>query len=268
MSRAGIEPFFFGASEKQLFGCHHAPQTRSTRDCGVLLCYPTGQEYIRSHRSYMQLASRLSTIGFHVLRFDFYGCGDSAGDFEQGQVLRWLTDISTAIGEIRARGHLSKVCLVGLRLGGTLAMMAAAGRGDVDSLVLWDPVVNGRAYVEELSALHREMLRYSYVEPRRDLEGDNQTEILGFPFTDSMMKDIEGIDLLEIRQKPANRILLMESHSGTNAGGLRDHLEEIHGRLEYRCIPSPRIWLEEPYTGLVPHRLLQSSISWISEVYP
>lgn len=268
MSRAGIEPFYFGTTQKPLFGCYHAPQSRSARDCSVVLCYPMGQEYIRSHRAYRQLAVRLTNVGFPVLRFDFYGCGDSAGNCEQGQVGQWLTDISTAIDEIRGRCRLGKVCLVGLRLGAALSMMVGAKRGDIEGLVLWDPVVSGSAYIEELTTLHREMQRLSYGKSERCIKGEKHTEILGFPLMDSLLTDLEKIDLLAIRQKPANNMLIIDCNEGASEGQLGEHLKRIGAHLEYQHLPSPKIWVQDPYKALVPAQILHSVASWICEVLP
>lgn len=225
-----------------------------------------GQEYIRSHRSCQQLAVRLSHVGFHVLRFDFYGCGDSSGDFDQADLREWLDDISLAIGEIQRRCGSVKICLVGLRLGGTLSMMVGAARNDIDCLVLWDPVVNGNAYVDELRGLHGKMLRYAYIKPKQAREGHNYTEILGFPFTNLMLADLAKIDLLSIREKPANHVVLIEGNSERDENRLRDHLTKINNRFVYRHVPSPKIWLEEPHKVLVPHKLLESVIVAISEI--
>lgn len=268
MPREGIEPLYFGTTEKPLFGCYHVPQSGPTRDCGIVLCYPMGQEYIRSHRTYRQLAVRLSRVGFDVLRFDFYGCGDSAGDCEQGQIRQWLTDISTAVSELRRRCGSAKVCLVGLRLGGALSMMVGAERGDIDHLVLWNPIISGKAYIEELKAAQKEMLKYAYAEPKYHTNGDKPTEILGFPLTDFMLAGLEKIDLLAVWQKPANNVFLIESNKETREGRLMAHLTRLGTQLEYQHLPCPRIWSEEPQKGIVPHQLLQSVVSQISRVYP
>jgi len=37
-------------------------------------------------------------------------------------------------------------------------MMVGTERDDITGMVLWDPIVNGRAYIQELTTLHREML--------------------------------------------------------------------------------------------------------------
>ncbi len=268
MSRAGIEPFYFGTTKKPLFGCYHAPQSRSTRDCSVVLCYPMGQEYIRSHRAYRQLAIRLSNVGFHVLRFDFYGCGDSAGDCEQGQICQWLTDISTAIDEIRGSSGLVKVCLVGLRLGATLAMMVGAKRGDIEGLVLWDTVVSGSGYLEELTTLDREMQRLSYGKSERHIKGKKHTEILGFPLTDSLVTGIGKIDLLAITQKPAKNILVIDCNERAGEEQLKEHFKRIDTHLDYQHLPSPKIWIQDPYKALVPNQILKSVASWLCEVLP
>ena len=238
----GIEPFYFGTYNQPLFGCYYAPQSGSNRDCGVVLCHPMGEEYIRFHRAFRQLTARLSNAGFPVLRFDFYGCGDSAGDCAQGRLRQWCTDVSTAIGEMRRRSSVAHVCLVGLRLGGTLAMLVGAKQKDIDSMVLWDPVVNGRAYVEELMTWHQTMLRYAHVQPKCHMPGEKSMEILGFPLTDAMLADLKNIDLLAIQQKPANHILVMESHREAGQGRLREHLQRLAAQVEYQCLPVPHLW--------------------------
>src|SRR2546427_3002506 len=139
-----VAPFYFGSPDKLLFGCYHEPTLGRRRKCAVVVCQPVGHEYINSHRALRQLAARLCDAGFPVLRFDYYGCGDSSGSREEGTILQWLEDVSTAISEVRRRTAVVQVCLIGLRLGGTLAMIAAAQRADPESMVLWDPVVRDR----------------------------------------------------------------------------------------------------------------------------
>ena len=81
-----MEPFYFGKSPRALFGVYHPPKAGMTRKTGVVLCYPMGHEYVYSHRAFLRLAMLLSSAGFHVLRFDFYGCGDSEGDCKEGKI--------------------------------------------------------------------------------------------------------------------------------------------------------------------------------------
>ena len=128
-----MKPFYFRTSDKPLFGVYHAPARGSTRDCGVVLCYPIGHEYVQAHRAFRQLAVYLSKQGFPVIRFDYYGCGDSTGESVQGTIQQWCEDISSAIEEVRDRTRSRKVCLIGFRFGGTLAALAGAIQEHVEA---------------------------------------------------------------------------------------------------------------------------------------
>ncbi|HVQ29080.1 MAG TPA: alpha/beta hydrolase, partial [Vicinamibacteria bacterium] len=114
------------------------------------MCAPAGQEYLRAHRAFLQLAERLAALGFDVLRFDYFGCGDSAGDDHEGRLDVWLENTKAAIEEVEALCGSDRVSLVGLRLGAALAAQAQAGRGAPSALVLWDPVLDGPRYLEAL----------------------------------------------------------------------------------------------------------------------
>jgi pimeloyl-ACP methyl ester carboxylesterase len=264
-----VEPFYFDSSDRQLFGCYHAPLSGSGQGCGVVLCHPMGEEYIRFHRAYRLFSDRLAGAGFPVLRFDLYGCGDSGGESKEGQIGYWCTDVAAAVGEIRRRGHVAKVCLVGLRLGGSLSMLVGAERGDIDGMVLWDAVISGRDYVEELIASHQEMLQHAHVEPRRDAAVKDDTEILGFPLTASMRSELEELDLLAVQRRPAHNILVIESNEKASQGQLLRHLEGIGANLTHQRLLNPRLWVWEEAVGriLVAPQILQSVVSWISEVY-
>ena len=263
MSR--VEPFYFGAPNASLFGCYHGPEAAG-RDCAVVLCYPMGAEYIQFHRACRQLAALLAAAGFPVLRFDFYGCGDSSGDGEEWRIRCWLNNISSAVEEIRSRSTAAKICLVGLRLGGTLSMMAGVEREDIDGLVLWDPVVSGRAYVEELRTLHREMLRRAHV---TSVSNAKRSEIWGFALPDEMLAELDDADLLAIHRKPANNVLVVESRESPGRIELAKHLQSLNAHVKHRHLPNPQFWtwIEDFSHILVPAPLLHSVVGWISEVY-
>jgi len=265
-----MEPFYFGESEKLLFGCYHEPEAEPSRSVGVVLCYPMGHEYMQFHRAYRQLALHLSRAGFPVLRFDFFGCGDSAGNGEEGKIHQWLADISSAIAETKRRSHVLKVCLVGLRLGGTLSMIQGAGREDIEGMVLWDPVVNGTAYVKKLRTLHQKMLKFAHVKQKGDTKGGKFTEILGFPFPQPLLVEVEKLDLLSIQTKPADNILVIQSDEKTDQKQLKDNLENMHARVNFLHYPTPDIWtwIEDFGKVVVPYQILQSVVSWIREAYP
>ncbi len=72
-------PLFFGDPARQLFGVYHPAAEGNAAERAVVLCAPSPQEYMPTHWAYRRLAALLAKAGVHVLRFDYFGMGDSAG---------------------------------------------------------------------------------------------------------------------------------------------------------------------------------------------
>lgn len=137
-------PFFIGSGERPVYAVlTPASGTRQRR--AVVFCPPFGKEYVRTHRTARVLADRLAERGQDVLRFDYYGTGDSGGDDDELTLAGAATDARDAVVEALAVSGVRAVTLIGLRHGAAAALLAAdatPGRS-VDRLVLWDPVITG-----------------------------------------------------------------------------------------------------------------------------
>jgi hypothetical protein len=184
-------------------------------------------------------------------------------------VPQWLADIAMAVAEIRRRSGVVKICLVGLRLGGTLSMMVGGGREDIDSMVLWDPVVSGKAYVAGLKLSHQEMLWHAHV-LQKQRAGEEYMEIFGFPLPKSLLRELESIDLSTFQQKPADHLLVIESQEKVRGRPLIEHLQQLGAHVTYRYLPYPRFWVWQEDLGevLVPQQVLQSIVAWLAGVSP
>ena len=220
-----MQPFFFGTSQEQLFGVYHAPEGRAIRNAAVVLCQPLGHEYLRAHRAFRNLAVALAGQGFHVLRFDYFGSGDSAGNPEQTTVERCLSDLSGAIQELKDISGAAKVSLIGLRFGATFAALAASKRNDIDRLLLWDPVLDGRGYVDDLRLLQREWLQ--------DRLGTSkfaqESELIGFALTEAIREGLESASLAALPKVKAKTVSLLISGDGSGYVTLKDRLERESG---------------------------------------
>jgi pimeloyl-ACP methyl ester carboxylesterase len=261
----GIEPCYFGSGDAALYGCYHAPATSSPLDCGVLLCNPHGHEHIQFHRSMRRLAALLAQEGFPALRFDFSGCGDSAGDHGNWSLEGWSENVGAAAGYLRERSDASRICVIGLRLGGALAALAGRGQRTFDGMVLWDPVVRGRDYLDEILSMHADMLRQAHVVP--DLQ-DREMEILGFPMPGGFRAELERLDLLSVAAPAAERILVVESHPSPREKLLRQCFEDRGaGEVQYRQFSNPHLWawLEDFGRVHVPLEILQEVVAWVSK---
>jgi alpha-beta hydrolase superfamily lysophospholipase len=139
-----VNPFFFGTSQRRLFGIHSPAASRAGKSRAAVLCQPWGDEYIYAHRPLRQLAVRLALAGLHTLRFDYFGTGDSAGEACDTNVAGMQADVLTAIETLKDLAATEKVSLIGLRAGANVAAGAAASSaGGIEALVLWDPILAG-----------------------------------------------------------------------------------------------------------------------------
>ena len=263
-----MEPLYFGPGER-LFGCYHAPATGSPRGNGValVLVHPGGHEYLQFHRVLRQLAVMLAEAGFPVLRFDLRGCGDSLGDESDWSLGAWSEDIGTALDEARERAGVPRAGLIGLRLGATLSAATAAARDDVESLVLWDPVLSGTRHLEELDAGHASMLGYAHVLPRKD---ETRREVLGYALPAPLLSEVQAIDLLAESRRPAPRTLVVESNEAVAQEPLRARLEELDAKAELQSFSNPHLWVwTEDFAKVhVPHKILQAVTAWMSQGVP
>ena len=259
-SRAAT-PFFFGAASRSLFGWYHAPAA-PRRDVGVVVCNPIGDDYVRAHRPLRHLAERLAGAGLAVLRFDFHGTGDSSGDeHDPGRVAAWLDDVSLAVDELRRRSGCARVCLAGLRLGATLATLAAARRGDIDALALWSPYGDGAGFVTEatrLHKMHRMLEPGSFALEPDDWDAGGQ-EALGFLLTDATVAELRQLDLSRLETRPASRALIL----GSDSPGEATLAAEL-GRLGVEVESRPG---ENNFLVMVPHKasLPERSIALVAE---
>lgn len=173
---------------RELFAIHQPPPG-APRSHAVVLCNPFGQEAIRAHRFYRVLADRLAANGFDVLRFDYFGTGDSAGDDEDFDLHGAVADTQSLCEWAAMRLRPSQLSLMGLRLGASIAMLASARlRGGISRLVLIEPVLDGGAYVEQMLEVQRRELAQIFgsrwkLDARlrqRNLAPQGEDEVLGF----------------------------------------------------------------------------------------
>lgn len=256
-----MKALFFGPARQQLLGVYHAPAAAQDRFQGVVLCYPFGQEYMRAHRAFRQLAFILSSKGYHVLRFDYRGTGDSAGDVQGLCASDWLQDIESAVQELKDMTGISGVALVGLRLGALLAGIVACRRRDINTLVLWDPLISGAAFLAELHS----MLKPAKVRKRMAnfVEADGSMHISGFCLPPAMQQSIAPLNLLESSLN-TRRALQLTSHETDDFRRLAEHWQDARG-FHYRHVPAEHNWNYVDHVGgiLLPQRVLKEIGDWL-----
>ncbi len=251
-------PHYFRVRQTPLFGWIH-PAEGPSRDTGAILCPPLGHEHLCSHRAYRVLAEHLAAAGFTVLRFDYRGTGDSAGDDATESVSDWLDDIRSAIEEVRRIAGVRRIALAGLRVGGTLAAYEAAARGGVEALVLWAPCASGRAFAREMH-----LLGVRPDDPTSASSGDS-IEAGGFVYSGNIVRGLRELDLSQLSSLPAQHVFLVRAdHPGPTAAVQR-RLRELGGNVtEQQAAGTLELTQSASFDAQVPMQIVHGICGWLA----
>lgn len=149
-----VDADYFASGPDRLYAVRYQPRSNPSGKAFVL-CHSLGHEYARGYRNLQQLAVQMCLAGHEVLRFDYASTGNSTGDCKTLCTEKMLQNVRDAKSFLISRTGASFVGVIGLRIGGAVAAMAA---GDFDQAILWDPVVSGHTYLKTLSAFHDDAL--------------------------------------------------------------------------------------------------------------
>ncbi len=120
------EALMFDCRGERLVGILHPA---ADADTAVLVIVGGPQYRAGSHRQFVQLARTLAGAGYAVMRFDYRGMGDSAGDLRNFEHVG--DDIAAAIDALQQRlPHVRHVVLWGLCDGASAALMYCDDRRD------------------------------------------------------------------------------------------------------------------------------------------
>lgn len=141
---------WFGSPARPLAGWWTTSE-RPSRE-GVVIAPPLGYEYWSTHRGLRTLAESLARAGRNVLRFDWDGTGDSAGDArDPDRVAAWRASLAEAVKAMRETG-VERIVLVGLCLGAAFTLLDAAELG-ADEVVACALVTSGKRFIKHLKLL-------------------------------------------------------------------------------------------------------------------
>ena len=149
----------FGSPGRELVGILQTPNSGMPGVVAFLMGRPFGQEAIRTAPIYRAISDRLSREGCTVLTFDHHGCGDSPGEPDDQNIEDWAADTRAAQAQLLADAPRLRQHWFAMGLGANIAACAALKVESAPGcLVLWEPVLDGPAYMDRLKTVHRHEL--------------------------------------------------------------------------------------------------------------
>jgi len=260
------EAIYFDSGERKLFGWLHLPGGPLSTDLGLVVCAPFGYEAVCAHRSIRAFAETAAAHGVPALRFDYLGTGDSA-DIESGvnQLERWTWDVVAAVGELRQRAGVKHVCLLGLRLGATLATLAARHSEAVTSLVLIAPVISGQRYLRELRT--RRLAASNGAQQYASSGSGGPMEVSGFTLSAASVAALAEIDLNAPNTTASPEILLIDGSSLPTSAQWSKTLSARGVRTTYVALPGLiEMIMTAPQFAKIPQQMVAAVRDWLTRI--
>ncbi|MEQ1795836.1 MAG: alpha/beta hydrolase [Nitrospira sp.] len=264
---------FFANGAYRLFGVLHQP-VGAPSGAGWVFCHPFAEEKLWAQRVYVSFARMLASRGAWVLRFDAMGNGDSEGEFSAASVDTMLSDIECAISLLeRLSGMGQGIGLLGLRFGATLAALAAERSPKVGKLVLWEPVVDGAKYMQELLRINLTTQTAVYKEIRHNREAlvrmmreGSTVNIDGYELAYPCYDQASAANLIAEKKQFAGPNLIIQV--GKDGQAFRQDLtalQQAYSSSEIRGVVEEPFWKEIKRWYRTAPNLFETTLAWMGE---
>lgn len=268
-----IPGFFLNRDQKRLYGILHRAESPVVRDrVAVVYCAPIFEEKLWSHRVGVNFARFLAEQGIDVLRFDYFGDGESEGLFEEASVSTRVNDIHAAVEFCRRETGAESVFLVGLSFGATLALAAAETSPSVAGVVAWAPVMNGERYIGDqlriqLTAqmvVHRKILHDREELVRQILAGAT-INVEGYEIGKPLYQEMVAIDTLSVLRTTRKSVLVLQIAPAEKVDSQYAAIEKMHhGSVSFGAVRELKFWTQQKMVFPPCIDLFRRSADWIT----
>lgn len=203
------DAFFLDTDSGKRYCLFHRPAIGVPCKGAVVHVHPFGEEMNKTRRPAALQARALASLGFAVLQMDLHGCGDSSGELRDATWDGWKNDLLRAKTWVENESGKA-ASFWAVRLGALLALDLMQEIPDAQHLVLWQPVLNGGAYLTQLlrAQLASGMLGKSVAGPgvsemkQQLLAGGASVEISGYDLTAGLAQALEPLDAGQMSLRP------------------------------------------------------------------
>ena len=261
----------------------------SHREVGWVICHSFGMEQTYLQPLEVAVARSLVANGFPVLRFQGRGYGDSDAPIEEVGLESHVADAADAFRAMMSAGGVARLGLIGARFGGAVAALVADRLG-ASALVLLDPAVSGKAYLNSIirARLVAELADQGRAsatarDPWEVLDEQGLLEVDGFPLTRRAFDEISLLDVAKQLSRFTGEALVVQvSRSPRPSPGLRRLLARFgdlgaSAKLEVVADPEatrfglPRYRLTGDASKVdtqerLSATLIERTVAWCSEV--
>jgi|GEM_PF-6905344 pimeloyl-ACP methyl ester carboxylesterase len=250
------------------------PHSTATR-LGIVFCHAYGVEQLTTYRLEVNWARSLASY-FPVLRLHTRGSGQSSGDPACVTLATQLADTLDSARWFMEHVGVRELAFIGIRLGGTVALLAAQQMDEVRGLMMLDPITSPAQYLTqllrnvlmaEMTQQHEQMATMESLIAAINEKG--LVDVLGNPIHRPMYEEAQQLDVLaQIRRYHGPALLIQTGRTRE----LRPDMQALSAALtaagancdvliENAVLPwlSPRLVMDN---ARAVFRLLDECVKW------
>jgi uncharacterized protein len=127
-------PVVFESENNQLAGYLHSSGSKNI----IILNHGFTGNKVESKRLFVEAAREFAKGGIDAFRYDFYGSGDSAGEFAETTLSHNIQNLKDAVVLMQQRDY-EKIAVLGLSMGGATCILTVSDI-PVDYMITWSAV--------------------------------------------------------------------------------------------------------------------------------
>ena len=137
------QPLTFNSEGYQLAGFLHSGGSKNI----IILCHGFTGNKVESKRLFVEAAREFALGGIDAFRFDFYGSGDSAGDFAETTLSHNIQNLKDAVALMQEKAY-ENIAVLGLSMGGATSILTVSD-SPVNYLITWSTVPDMQKLFQE-----------------------------------------------------------------------------------------------------------------------
>lgn len=150
-------------------------------------CHGLFDERKCGHRFSYELAKKMAEFGLFLERFDYKGTGEAKGEFCDITVEKMTDDLANFVNGERC-------VLIGVRVGAVVAVRLAMREEHlVEKIILVEPVMNGKAYLEHI--LRKQQIKDAMTGNERIADDKGYENIEGYKANRKLLEQLAEIDI-------------------------------------------------------------------------
>jgi alpha/beta superfamily hydrolase len=264
-----MEACYFGTDSHRLYGV--VPEAAESASTALVFCPPFAEEMVTTYARFAAWGKQLDAEGIPALRFHPFGTGESGGSFGDFTLSTAVSDACSAAELARQRLSPARTGYFGLRLGATIAMLAASQQ-PLDVLVLWSPITNVPQYLRELlrGLLAKEMVHQGVTKVRRntqnmiaELESGRPLDLMGYEFSSQLYREMATAGKWPETPSAKHVIWLARPAEEKSATAIVEQWRKSDSRIDFAVLPEPAFW--EEFGSSFADRFATKTLEWLKE---